>query len=289
VTRVTYRPRMPELAYHSDPALSSTGARRLLQSPAAFDWWRKNPEKPRAEFDLGSAIHTAVLGTGYGIEVLDARFENWRTNDAKNAAADARAAGKIPMLAHEYAKVAPVREAVLRHPLARRLAEQPGRPEVSVFSTDPETGIEQRARFDFLPLKSGARRVAWDLKSTTDARPSVFAKSVARFGYDVAHEHYLHVISPDAPDPLLDFMFVVVEVEPPHHVSVTALTREFREIGAEKAARARRIFAECLRAEAAGDPNPWPGLDEGLAMIAPPVFHVYDHLDAQQAQQEQNR
>lgn len=280
MSRVIYRPAMPEVAYHSHPALSSTGARKLLISPATFKHWQDNPEEPKREFELGSAIHTLVLGTGYGVEVLDERFKDFRTNDAKNAAADAREAGRIPVLAHVYERAKSAAEAVLKHPTARTLAEQPGRPEVSVFSIDPETGVEQRARFDFLPLKTGRRRIAWDLKSVgTSATASAFARSVARFGYDVAQEHYLHVISPVERDPSLEFAFVCVETEPPHNVAVHALSERFAEIGAAKAARARRLFAECMRS------GEWPGYPPGVTVIEPPMFHVYDHIDAEEAEQ----
>ena len=48
---------MPEVEYHRHPALSSTGARRLLRPscPALFDWERKHPRPPTKAMRLGRA------------------------------------------------------------------------------------------------------------------------------------------------------------------------------------------------------------------------------------------
>lgn len=262
---------MPEAKYHAHPALSSTGAKRLLESPLHFKHWRENPEKPKAEFDLGSAIHRDVLGTGYEVEVLD--FDSYRTKEAQAARDQARADGKIPLLRHVYEAVRPAREAVLAHPAARLLAEQEGGYEVSVFNTDPETGVAMRCRFDFLPSATSGRRIAWDLKSSgTSAKPAAFARSAARYGYDVSQAHYLHTYAPKG-DPDLEFAFVAVEVDPPHAVGVYVLSPEYVEIGTANARRARELFAEC---SASGE---WPGYSDEIVMLPPPVFHVYDFQD----------
>lgn len=262
---------MPEAEYHEHPALSSTGAKKLLQAPAIFDHWRRNPEPPKREFDLGSAIHSEVLGTGYEIEVLD--FKDYRTNDAKNAASDARDAGKIPVLRHQYDEVVPASKAVLKDKLARPWFEAEGDAEVSMFSTDPETGIEMRCRFDRLLKPVKGRHAAVDLKSIgTSASPDDFAKSAARFGYDVSQEHYRYTHDPEHVDDL-EFVFVVVEREAPHLVGVYVLDPEFVEIGRKKAAKARRLFAEHTASKK------WPGYTSEITLIHPPVFHVYDFQD----------
>jgi len=61
---------LPESQYHSRPELSSTEARRLLDSPAKFKWAQTHPQAPKAEFDLGHAVHEKVLGVGGGIAVI---------------------------------------------------------------------------------------------------------------------------------------------------------------------------------------------------------------------------
>ena len=82
---------IPEGAYHADPvpggSLSRSGAKLLLQSPAKFDWRRTHGVKPKRAWDIGTAAHTEVLGTGAEMVVpVDASgvpYEAWTTKDAK--------------------------------------------------------------------------------------------------------------------------------------------------------------------------------------------------------------
>ena len=58
---------VPEADYHSHPALSSTQARQILDSPAKYDYAKTHPQPHKDAFDLGTAVHTKVLGTGYTV------------------------------------------------------------------------------------------------------------------------------------------------------------------------------------------------------------------------------
>ncbi|TXK17379.1 PD-(D/E)XK nuclease-like domain-containing protein [Homoserinibacter sp. GY 40078] len=277
MTAARVRANYPEGKYHEHPALSATGAKRILKSPRTFDYWRTHPQPPKDEFDLGHAVHAKVLGVGAQIAVYprDVLATNGAasTSAAKEWAAQQRAAGRVPVKRDVADKVNAMAEAVLGSTTARALLEQDGTPEATIFNTDPETGIDLRARFDFLPKRTGRRRIAVDLKTTTDASPAGFARAVARFRYDVQQPHYLHTYDPSgAPD--LEFAFVAVESEPPHHVLVAALDSDFVSIGVTDAAHARRLFAECARS------NTWPGYPDEVVLLKPPMFHVYDFQDA---------
>jgi hypothetical protein len=268
-------PDMPEEKYHAHAALSSTGARLLLDSPARFDWAMKHPAAPRAAFDLGHAVHSLVLGVGS--PVVEIPREKLASNGAvsttaaREFVAKARAEGKVPLKPDVYALAAGMTEAILGHKLARLYVEQEGHREASVFSTDRETGIRLRARFDMLPTEPVAGRLAAvDIKHTAkSANPSVFAQTIARLGYDVQYGHYKHTNGDDR----LEMLFVVVEPDPPHLLSVVMLDREFAEIGEKKAARARRLFAEATASKE------WAGYGDEIAVVPPPVFHIYDFQD----------
>ena len=49
---------MPEREYHAHPAVNASGLKRILQSPAHY----KLHLEPSDAMDLGSAVHTEVLG-----------------------------------------------------------------------------------------------------------------------------------------------------------------------------------------------------------------------------------
>ncbi len=70
---------VPEDVYHGDRSLapelgrslSASGAKVLLKCPARFNWERDNPPPPRDVFDLGTAAHTLILGTGQPFVCVD--------------------------------------------------------------------------------------------------------------------------------------------------------------------------------------------------------------------------
>lgn len=256
---------MPEAEYHSGPELSSTGAKAILDSPARFKWQQDHPLTSNA-FDVGSAVHAKVLGTGWGIKELD--FDTYRTKAAQEARDEARSEGLIPMLAHELVDVHAMTEAVLAHPTAKLLLEQDGNAEASMFATDPDTGLRLRCRFDYW----GAR-VAVDLK-TTAGRADVdgFAKSAASYKYHVQEAHYRHtahlVTGEEKP-----MLFVVVEKTAPHLVGVHQLDRVFTDMGDVQARVARETYARCL------ETNEWPGYATDIQLVPPPVWATYDHQD----------
>lgn len=238
----------------------------LLKSPKTFDWNRTHPRANKAEFDLGSAAHSKVLGTGYAVVVLD--FPDFRTKAAQEARDDAYAVGKIPVLAKTYAEVDLMAEAVLAHPYGRQLLEQDGgKAEVSVFATDPEFDIELRARFDFLADRP------FDLKTTgTSADSATFARTVHSFGYDVSRAHYLHTLYL-ATGERREMAFLVVESTAPYDVGVHYLDEQYIEIGEGRARRARALFAECMST------GTWPGHSPEPTLVTPPMYAIYDYQD----------
>jgi hypothetical protein len=142
-----------------------------------------------------------------------------------------------------------------------------GYAEASLFATDPETGVGLRARFDYFAPK------AVDLKTTGKlATKARWPWTVYEFGYDVQQEHYRHVRSLIEGDPG-GFVFVAVETTPPYLVGKYELDDEYVEIGAGKALRARRLFAECTAS------GVWPRYSREIQIVQPPMPAIYDFQD----------
>lgn len=260
---------LDETEYHRHPALSSTGARQLLESPARFRYMQDHPQPPKDVFDLGTAVHSKVLGTGWGVTVLD--HDDFRTKAAREERDAVRAAGSVPILRADYVNVEAIAEAVLTHPTGRLLLEQAGAAETSVFANDPDTGVDVRARFDFLPDLTTGNPIAVDLKTTgKSASPDGFSKSVANFGYDVQEGHYDDTLWL-ATGEQIPFVFLVVETAAPHLVGVHQLDVVWRDMGKAKARRARDIFATCTES------GEWPGYPAAVDLISPPQWAIYQH------------
>lgn len=255
---------MPDAIYHARPELSSTQARQILESPARYRWALNQPARTSDAFDIGSAVHAKVLGVGAPIAVLD--FPDWRTKAAQTARDEARENGLTPLLAKDAAPINAMSEAVLAHPIARALFEQPGHAEASVFATCDETLIDVRARFDYLPdLDETYHPVAVDLK-TTGARATAreFGKSVHTYGYYIQQGHYLDTLRLETGRDDIAMRFVVVEKTAPYIVAVHQLDDLYADIGTDQARQARRTLRECL------DTNTWPtGLEDIQYLGAP--------------------
>ena len=243
---------MDEATYHARPELSSTGVRRLLDSPARFQWDMTHRTESVA-FDVGHATHSRILGVGS--PVVDIPNEHLTPSGnvstkaaAKEWLAEQRAAGLVPIGAADRALIDGMAESALAHPAARALLERPGNAEVSAFATDPETGVKMRARFDRL-----ADGVAIDVKTTAgSAGPLGFAREAARHGYPIQEAHYadtLELIGGER----LPMAFVVVEKRRPHLVAVHYFDDITRLTARELAAKARAIYAECTATDT------WPG------------------------------
>ena len=266
---------LDEQIYHAHDSLSSTGARKLLNSPARFDYDRKHPQEHKAAFDLGTATHSKVLGTGSTAVAYPEDHLTPAGNVSTKAATvvwadEQRANGLTPISPADMRAVDAMAESVLAHPIARELFEQAGDPEASVFATDPDSGVGMRARFDFLPNFTQTNPYTVDLKTTgKSAAPDEFAKTVANFGYHIQQEWYLHAYGIATGDFRARMQFVVVETAAPHLVGVYELAPEFAEIALARVRKALATYAACSTADK------WPGYAINNDPIQPPNWLIY--------------
>jgi hypothetical protein len=267
---------LDETEYHSHPALSSTGARQLLDSPARFHYGQSHPQGHKDAFDLGTAVHTKVLGAGHQVVTYPPEHLTPAGHASTKAAtvewvAEQRANGLVVISASTNDQVNAMAEAVLAHTTARALFEQEGNVESSVFATDPATGVDMRARFDFLPNFMEANPVAVDLKTTGKKATKLgFERSVLDWSYETQERWYHHTLKL-ATGNTIPFRFVVVETAAPHLVAVHELDIVWQEMGDAKTRRALETFAECTAS------GVWPGYPEEVQMSSPPVYAIYQH------------
>jgi hypothetical protein len=266
---------LDEREYHSHDSLSSTGARKLLESPARFHYAQQHPQAPKAAFDLGTATHSKVLGVGaaaiaYTQEHLT-KSGNVSTAAATVAWAEVqRNNGLTPISPADMAAVDAMAESVLAHPIARQLFEQEGDAEASVFATDTNTGVKTRARFDFLPNFAQPDPIAVDLKTSgKDASPESFAKTVANFGYHIQDDFYRCTYGAATGNYHMPMNFVVVETAAPYLVGVYELAPEYLEIARAQVRKALATYAACKAADQ------WPGYPHENDPLQPPNWLIY--------------
>jgi exodeoxyribonuclease VIII len=247
---------MPAELYHAIEALSASGARSILRSPAHFRVWRDEPREPTPAMQLGTAVHLAVLEPErFESSVVVAPEFNRRTKDGK-AAAEAFAAehaGKLILDAEQHVVCLRARDAVAGHAGARSLLAG-GRNEVSLFWTDGQYGVPCKCRIDHLRDDGGIV----DVKTTTDASPDAFGRSVAEWLYHVqgwfncsGAEHVLNRTP-------AFFAFVAVEKEAPFGVACYVLEHAHLLAGAHLGDEALRRYRHAI------DTGTWEGYPQTI-------------------------
>lgn len=215
--------------YHSDPvaggSLSSSGARALLppSCPARYRWEldHPGPSSTRA-FDVGTAAHRLVLGVGDPLHIIDAA--DWRTKAAKDERDAARAAGAVPLLAHEYAVVEAMADALRAHPVAAALLDpqRGGAAEETLVWQDDRSGVWCRARLDWLPdrPRRGGRFIVPDYKTANAADLEALRRAMATYRYHQQAAWYCDGVRALGIHPRPEFVFITQEKQAPYLITI---------------------------------------------------------------------
>lgn len=258
-----------EDVYHADPvpdgSLSVSGAKKLLppSCPAIFHHQRRHPKPRTRAMDFGTVAHSLILSKGQDTEIIDA--PDYRTKAAQQLRDKAIAAGRVPMLTHEWHKALSVEAAVRDDDDAGPLFDS-GDAEQSMFWTDPEWDIWLRSRMDWLTYFDMPTIV--DLKTASDASPGKFARSVHDYGYYMQDPWYrdgLAAILGCNPDDI-DFVFVVVQTTEPHLVMTYRLDDAAVALGRECNRIAREKYRDCTEA------GVWPKWSHDITPLALPPY-----------------
>ena len=257
-------------AYHELPGLSSSIAKVVIdQSPLhAFAQHRMFGGRGREAtklMDRGNVVHSLVLGRGKKFEVLD--FDNYKTHKAQDARDAARAAGLIPILAHDLEAAEQIAAAILRQ-LPEHGITLVGQSEVAIEwweQAGDEQFIRCRGMFDHLLLSAG---VIIDLKITGDASPGAIERGAENMGYALQQAAYRRALTALRPELAgrIDFLFVFAEADYPHAINVVRGDGVFREIGDRRWQRAVHTWGRCLAT------NTWPSYGGGINQLSPPAW-----------------
>lgn len=262
---------LPAEKYHADrTSVSSTGLRRLLAPgcPAQFKYDRDHPQAPKREFDLGNAVHAAVLGEGHDIvEIVG--FTDYKKADARALRDEAYAADKVPLLPKEKVQVDAMAAAIRQHPLAGSLfAPGSGIAERSLYWTDPATGVRCRVRPDWLKQMPGMT-LCVDLKTIKASDPETVSRAIRDHSYHQQDALYTDGTWAALQPEDVRFIFVFVSKIAPYLITVRELTDQDRDIGRARNERALRIYAEC---ESTGVWPDWTGPVTEIPQIGMPSW-----------------
>jgi len=241
--------------YHADTSrISNSGLAVVGRSPAHYfakylapD---RQPTKETPALIMGSAVHCAILEPDqFNARYCGAFQGERRTNEGKAAYAKFREdnSGRIELDQDQFDTITGITKAVRGHAVANRLLDLAAGQVEGVLHFDKVAHLEQgpvavacKIRMDY--LRNSNEFIA-DIKTTEDASPSEFARSVVKYGYHRQAAFYLDAFAYLGIEPPKRFVFVAVEKSPPYALAVYYLPTEAIEIG-------RGIYEENLAAYA---------------------------------------
>lgn len=265
--------RMPNNDYHDAPGVSKSGLSLIMRSPAHFMFQEKRASS-RA-FVIGSATHAAILEPDlFASEYMLLREVTDRRASAYKQAVAVHGEDFV-LTGTEADYVAGMQESVRSHPGALEILSAPGRAELSVSTTDPETGVIVRIRPDW--VTHDGRML--DLKTTQDARYEAFSRSVVNYNYHMQQAFYQDVWFWETGE-RLPFEFLVVEKAMPHAVMMYRLDEEAIREGRRMYREALNTYARCLES------NHWPAYGTETEYLSLPSWAVDADVETEELNDE---
>ena len=215
--------------YHKSIATSKSQLDQLAKSPAHYLASLTTQRKETPAMRIGSLFHGLVLEPER-VKIAVAPVCDKRTEDGKATweAFCAENIGAEIVTAEEGEMLTGMVASVRAHPAASALLSGPGIAEGSAYWVDEYSGELCRCRPDFYRQDLG---IIVDLKSTEDASPKEFARSIAKYRYQVQSAFYQDGLEAATGDYIKGFLFVAVEKKAPYAVAVYQLDMQGVEAG----------------------------------------------------------
>lgn len=255
-----------------EPSLSASVAHTLItESP--IHAFAKHPRLNKgvidagsSKMDLGTIVHGIVLeGDESRLVIVEA--DDWRTKVARETRDEARSVGLVPVLAGDMGQVREIVSAALssihESELGSAFTPTAGKPEQTLLWQEGEVWL--RSRPDWL---TNDHRLIIDLKTTAgSAEPTAWLRTMLGNGADLQAVLGLRGIKALSKDGShCQFVFWVVEQNPPYASSFVGLSPQFLEMSEHKLERALRLWGDCTLT------NTWPGFPSRVCWLEPPAW-----------------
>lgn len=269
---------LPFEQYLTDPdTVSSSGLKQILKSPQHFlamlSGHFKDEEDGRDHLRFGQAAHMLILEPMRFKEMylVEPEFVG-KTQDGKLSTRSKEAQEKkkawwkslpkdsMVLTKKEMDDLIYMIDSLATHPRAGSLLRN-GRPEVSGFFTDPDTGIRVRIRLDYLTIDKQGRYYISDLKTARDAGQGLFGYDAARLKYHMQLALYydgLWQITGKQPEAAA---FIALEKTPPYPVALYWLNDDDLDVGRRWYKFALQTLKRCL------EQNDWPPMQAEGEML----------------------
>lgn len=275
--------------YFASEGVNSSRLKTLLKSEKHYQRYESTPKK--AHLQLGTNIHLhlvpnanekyAVADVEYGWNSKDATMRgieffcrltgteiqslevslDSKHDNLKAALKDLieRAEKEVSIVsAQDKVKIDRIVSEVFSNELAMELLTAPGANELSLYWTDPETGIEMKIRPDRMIKHPQWGNVLISIKSATDVEPEAFEKAYHKYGYGISDAMYLHILREVTGEEWNSVATIAVQTTNPYLCQVYFNHKKdiVLRYGAQKFEELTAQLAECIRTDT------WHGYEE---------------------------
>ena len=252
--------------YHAHEAISKSKLDAARKSGKhLYDMLYGPPRESTTAFDLGTVLHASGLPGENPDEIAVRMPDGMKKTTKEGIAFKKEHQGKIILSPADAYLIDQMMLSLREHPFSASLVngELKGKSEQSFFCTDSETGLEIKARPDFI---LDDHSLIIDLKTTRDASPRGFQRSVAEYRYFVQASHYLDVVEGATGRRPEAFLFVAVEKTRPFATAVYMADQAMIDLGKQHAREDLNNIAKWM-AE-----NHYPGYSEKVVEISLPKW-----------------
>lgn len=258
---------LTEEEYRAIKALNHSSIKNLFppKTPLDFIHYRDHPPESTPAMDFGTAVHLAVLQP----DIVESRIAimpdfDRRTKIGKEDYAEfvMTNKGKIFLNQDQADSINWIVDAVERNTYLQLLLGKEKLTEVSaVFDWD---GVLCKFRADcVLPYEN----LIIDLKTTQAGHERAFAHSVHEYCYHTQAEFYMTGMELITADAWCDFLWVVVESKPPHHIYIYEPEKTWLTTARDMLQNAIDLFRECETNKH------WPGVDPVKRVLPAPKWY----------------
>jgi hypothetical protein len=236
--------------YHASAGISRSAISLLKKSP--LHYWQqylsefKEPFTATPAMIIGEAIHTLIMEP----HLFDERFVvgqqvDGRTKEGKKYKEEFAilSAGKRVLCEDQYNSIINIMDAVNNHPIVRKLIKDP-KIEQSIYWVDSASEILCKARPDIWTEK---RLI--DIKTTADATPEGFSRSVSDYNYHIQAAMQIDAIREITGVLMHHFVFIAIQTSRPYKPYIYTLGDYEIELGRKEYKKLLIVLHECFESK----------------------------------------
>lgn len=255
--------------YDAHPGERWSHLSHVRKSPLHYQHAKENVRKETTALRTGSALHTLVFEP----ETYEARFVVYRESKNKGEGSKAKwaafqevsaARGLTILDPEEEARAIGCANAIAKTNARQYIAPSQGRAEIPITWTDERTGLLCKMRADWITLGD----MLVELKSTRSGELRNFGRQAWNLGYfHAAHYYSMGLAAATGKKPEdIPFLFVAVESDPPHDVSLFEPCEETRHAAAVEVNALMDRLVECRES------GIWPGRYDKTQLLKAPAY-----------------